>query len=145
MSSDPLILVGHDGSTFADEALRWALVQAARTSGRVRVLRAWSITTAPRPDSAEAGYVPPLDDFAAAVLTRLESDTAATRAEHPTVDVDLETVHGPAAPALIEASGDADLLVVGPRGLGGFRGLVLGSVSEQCVRHAHCPVVVIRA
>jgi nucleotide-binding universal stress UspA family protein len=48
------------------------------------------------------------------------------------------------ASALIEASDGADLLVVGSRGLGGFRGLLLGSVGHQCVLHARCPVVIIR-
>ncbi len=49
------------------------------------------------------------------------------------------------AQALVSASENVELLVVGPRGVGGFRGLVLGSVSEQCVRHSACPVVVVPA
>jgi nucleotide-binding universal stress UspA family protein len=55
-----------------------------------------------------------------------------------------EAVQGQAAGVLLHASRDADLLVVGSRGLGGFRGLLLGSVSRQCVDHASCPVVVVR-
>ena len=54
------------------------------------------------------------------------------------------THEGPAAKVLLEASEGADLLVVGSRGLGGFSGLLLGSVSQQCSLHAHCPVVIVR-
>ncbi len=50
-----------------------------------------------------------------------------------------------AARTLVDASKGADLLVVGSRGLGGFKGLLLGSVSQQCVQHAECPVVIVRA
>jgi len=60
------------------------------------------------------------------------------------VHVDRELVEEQAAAALTEAAKNADLLVVGTRGLGGFKELLLGSVSHQCVLHAPCPVVVIR-
>jgi nucleotide-binding universal stress UspA family protein len=60
------------------------------------------------------------------------------------LDVTTEAVEGQAAAVLLHAARDADLLVVGSRGLGGFRGLLLGSVSQQCVDHAPCPVVVVR-
>ncbi len=144
MSTPDRIVVGHDGSPFADAALRWALRWAERASLAVTVVRGWSITTAPRPKSAERGYVPPLADFADAVTDRLEHDTAAIRAEFRDVPVEFAAPHKAAANGLIELSEDAELLVVGPRGRGGFRGLVLGSVAEQVTRHAHCPVVVVR-
>jgi nucleotide-binding universal stress UspA family protein len=62
-----------------------------------------------------------------------------------TAGVDVEPVVREGAPArvLLEEADDADLLVVGSRGLGGFRGLLLGSVSQQCSHHAPCPVVVV--
>ena len=145
MSPDShLILVGHDGSSFSDDALTWALDLARRSGASVKVLRSWTMATAPRPATWERGYVPPLADFGAAVCTALETDTAAIRARYDDVPVELEAPHGSAANTLIDASHGANLLVVGPRGLGGFKGLVLGSVSEQCVRHSHCPVVVVR-
>ncbi|WP_019145741.1 universal stress protein [Aeromicrobium massiliense] len=145
MSADShLILVGHDGSSFADDALTWALDLARRSGASVKVLRSWTMATAPRPDTWERGYVPPLSDFGDAVRKALESDTAALRARFDDVPVELDAPHGSAANTLIDASSSANLLVVGPRGLGGFKGLVLGSVSEQCVRHSQCPVVVVR-
>lgn len=138
------MVVGHDGSRFADRAVRTALSWAERTDRPVRVLRSWSLTSAPRPESMKDGFVPPLSDFADAVRRDLEVDVAELVAEHPDVPVTYETPHQPAAQALIEASRDAALLVVGTRGHGGFKGLLLGSATEQCVRHAECPVLVVR-
>jgi nucleotide-binding universal stress UspA family protein len=139
------VIVGHDGSPTAGLALTWALDYAARCGARVRVIRAWSMSTAPRPASMTRGFVPPLEDFEEAVLERLRADVDAVVAEQgSTVEVVSEAFRGAPPNGLIEASRDADLVVVGARGLGGFKGLALGSVSEQCVRHAGCPVVVIR-
>ena len=138
------MVVGHDGSKFADRAVRIALSWADRAGLPVRVLRSWSLTSAPRPASMTGGYVPPLSDFAEAVRRNLEADVAPLLAEHPDVPVTFETPHQQAAQALIAASRDAALLVVGTRGRGGFKGLLLGSVTEQCVRHAECPVLIAR-
>ncbi len=138
------VVVGHDGSRFADTAVRTALDWAARADLPVRVLRSWSLTSAPRPDSMRSGYVPPLADFAAAVRRDLEADVAPLLAEHPDVAVRYETPHQPAAQALLEASAEAELLVVGTRGRGGFKGLLLGSVTDQLVRHAACSVLIAR-
>jgi nucleotide-binding universal stress UspA family protein len=74
----------------------------------------------------------------------LRDAVEAVRREHPTADVETLVVEGPAAHVLVEMSADADMLVVGSCGLGGFRGLLLGSVSLQCVHHSHCPVTVVR-
>ena len=144
MSIQHPIVVGHDGSRFSDDALRWALQWAARTRLEVVVVRSWSITTAPRPASARAGYVPPFAEYADAVRDRLRADTAALREATPEVPVHLQAAHGAAANRLVTLSEEAELVVVGPRGRGGFRGLVLGSVAEQVSRHAHCTVVVVR-
>lgn len=138
------IVVGHDGSDFADAALGWALGMAERLGVGVTVVRGWTYASAPRPASAAPGYVPPEEDFSVSVRDHLVADVAGLVAARPGVDVQYRVSRGPAANSLIEASADAELVVVGPRGLGGFRGLVMGSVSEQVVRHATCPVVVVR-
>lgn len=138
------ILVGHDGSKDANQALRTAARMAAALGTHVTVNRAWSLMTAPKPPTATAGYVPPLEDFEAATLADLENDVAAVRAEFPNVTINTAVVRGNPATQLIEASENAEMVVVGSRGRGGFAGLVLGSVSEQVVRYAKCPVLVVR-
>jgi nucleotide-binding universal stress UspA family protein len=87
--------------------------------------------------------VPPLADFEKAVLDELERQVAEAGID-PSVPVSCYPLHRAPARGLIEAAEGADLLVVGARGGGGFRGLLLGSVSDQVVRHAPCPVTVIR-
>lgn len=139
------VILGHDGSSAADLALAWALDYAGHCDARLRVIRGWTMSTAPRPASMTRGYVPPIEDFADAVLQRMRADVAPLVAERGDgIQVDCEAVRGAPTNGLIEASRTADLLVVGARGIGGFKGLALGSVSEQCVRHAACPVVVVR-
>lgn len=138
------IVVGNDGSDFARLALRKALWLAGQLKTEVRVIRAWSISTAPRPATWSPGYVPPADDFEAVVLDRLQREVAPVAAEFPDVKVTLETPHGPAGRELLKASQNARLLVVGTRGSGGFRGLLMGSVSNQVVEHAPCDVMVVR-
>jgi nucleotide-binding universal stress UspA family protein len=66
------------------------------------------------------------------------------RSDHPSVKVVTAVIEGPPARVLVDMSAEAYLLVVGSRGRGGFSGLLLGSVSQQCVHHAHCPVTVVR-
>ena len=66
------------------------------------------------------------------------------RSDHPAVNVETAVIEGPPARVLVALSADADLLVVGSRGRGGFSELLLGSVSQQCVHHARCPVTVVR-
>jgi nucleotide-binding universal stress UspA family protein len=136
------VLVAHDGSTQAEAALRTAARFAAALGTSVTVARAWTVSTAPRPSSAAPGYMPPFEDFEAATLAALEEDIAPIRAGHPQVPITAVVVHGSPAEKLLEASSHADLLVLGSRGHGGFAGLLLGSVSEQLVRHAKCPVLV---
>ncbi len=138
------IVVGNDGSDFARLATHRALWLGHQLKAPVRIVRAWSISTAPRPATWSPGYVPPADDFEAAVRQRLDHDVAEQLAEFPEVEVALETPHGPPGRELLKASHGARILVVGTRGAGGFKGLRMGSVSDQVVEHATCDVLVVR-
>ncbi|MFT3860155.1 universal stress protein [Micropruina sp.] len=138
------IVVGNDGSDFSRLALQKALWLARQLKAEVCVIRAWSISTAPRPSTWSPGYVPPADDFEAVVRERLAGDVQPVVAEYPDVSVTLQTPHGPAGRELLKAAVNARLLVVGTRGSGGFKGLLMGSVSNQVVEHAPCDVLVVR-
>jgi nucleotide-binding universal stress UspA family protein len=139
------VVVGDDGSEGAARAVRFGLEEARRRGTALHVIRAWSIMSTSRPMDVPAGFAASLAEYEAAAASE-----EAARVEHligTDVDVPVEVhcVHSPAAQALIVASETADVIVVGSRGLGGFRSLVLGSVAEQCIRHASGPVIVVRA
>ncbi len=137
------VLVGLDSSASAAQALILGLAEARLRGAVLNVLRAWSIRTAPRPADVPVQVMPSMEQFEQAVredTQRIISETIGA----PETAVEIHVVHSPAPQALLTASRDADLLVVGHRGRGGFAGLLLGSVAEQCVRHAACPVLVAR-
>lgn len=138
------IVVGHDRSAGAGAALDAALQLAAELGAPVVILRAWSLVTAPRPEGWTFGYASSEDGLAEAVRAELVRDTRDQVARFPDVEVTCTAYHAGPAQSLIEASRNARMLVVGSRGLGGLSEMVLGSVSDQCVRHAHCPVLVTR-
>ena len=138
------VVVGHDGSAHAQDALVWAATLAERASWPLHVVRAWRIATAPQPATWEPGFVPPITDYEQAVQADLESDVAAVLGAERAATAQCHVVHAAPVRALIEAAQGADLLVVGARGRGGFAGLLLGSVSDQVTRHAPCPVTVVR-
>ena len=139
------IVVGVDESPQAVGALAWALGQAA-PDDEVLIIHAWQMPTYEAmdpmvydPSEIETGAKQVVD------LT-LEEATDRFRAAHPDRPVpQLSASVGRGHPGrvLIEASTDADLLVVGSRGHGGFVGLLLGSVSTYAVHHARCPIVVV--
>jgi nucleotide-binding universal stress UspA family protein len=128
------VVVGIDGSHASDRALEWAAAEAAR-SGAVLEGHA----------SYGSGYVFISSKEVHMALKKVVDQAAAHVADvAPGVTFTGVTHEGPAAKDLIDASKGADLLVVGSRGLGGFSGLLLGSVSQQCALHAHCPIVIVR-
>ncbi|TFD47012.1 universal stress protein [Cryobacterium frigoriphilum] len=137
------IVVGHDGSAGADTALAVALELADELYVPIVLVRAWSITTAPRPSVWEFGYVSSLEEYEAAVHDELEQDSRALIERFPLVSIFYRPVYAAPAQALIALSHDARLLVVGTRGRGDFAGMLLGSVSRQCLRHAACLVLVV--
>jgi nucleotide-binding universal stress UspA family protein len=137
------IVVGHDGSKCAQEALAWAGRLARRADIELHVVRAWAMMSAPQPSSWTPGYVPPLGEWEKAVHDELTAHVKAAGLD-PSVRVTCHVVHKPPAQGLMAAAEGANLLVLGARGRGGFRGLLLGSVSDQLVHHAPCPVTVVR-
>jgi nucleotide-binding universal stress UspA family protein len=135
------IVVGVDGSDTSAKALRWALREARLRGAKVRVVHAWSYPQVSTYHGAAHVLTIPFAQEAAALLDRGVED-AASDAEG--VEIEKQIVEGEAAPALVEAARDASMLVVGSRGLGGFSGLLLGSVSQQCAHHATCALVIVR-
>lgn len=135
------IVVGLDGSDHARRALAFAIEEARRRGDAViEAVHAYTIPMAAT--GMELGVLPPLPRTELDEAARAELDTCLG---HLPSDVHVErvVVAGSAARALVEASDGAALVVVGSRGRGGFRSLLLGSTSHQVVSHAHCPVVVV--
>lgn len=131
-----LIVVGVDGSTDSQRALRWAAQEARTRGARLKVVLVWSYL-----DQEPAGFDPAYGEQAA--RRSLDAAVAALGAESAGVDLEPVLVCDLPARGLLDAARGADLVVVGSRGLGGFTGLLLGSVSQQVTQHAPCPVVVV--
>lgn len=132
-----LIVVGFDGSEPSLAALQWAVDEARLRHGKVRVITAWHYP--PVPSSVEDSGIN--DSFHTA--ERFQAEGLKTVAADG-VDITGTLVRDYPATALLDASKDADILIVGSRGHGGFAGLLLGSVSTQVAHHASCPVLIVR-
>jgi nucleotide-binding universal stress UspA family protein len=141
------IVVGVDGSVGSKKALQWAVEEAKLRGAKVDAVQAWSFPYYGEVAAMAAVAVDgtELERAAAASLAAVVEALAPDPAAGGVV-VEQHVHRGDAASALLRAAeeADADLLVVGSRGHGGFTGLLLGSVSQQCVHHASCPVVVVR-
>jgi nucleotide-binding universal stress UspA family protein len=140
-----LIVVGVDGSPESKEALRWALEEARLRKANVRAVYAWRdpYVLAPGFGLPEDFEFDALREKAVETLDAVVAEVVGTMSD---VHVDKVVSEGPAGSVLVQAADDADavMLVVGSRGHGGFVGLLLGSVSQQCVTHAPCAVLVVR-
>lgn len=138
------IVVGTDGSEGSLVAVRAAADEARRRKATLEVVCAWHPGAAGSLPAFGVGtpVAETLDE-----LTSALHDTLAAEGLGPDGDVTVvgTVMTGHAAEILIDASLNADLVVVGTRGRGGFAGLVLGSVSHQVAAHAHCPVMVVPA
>jgi nucleotide-binding universal stress UspA family protein len=143
---DRRIVVGVDGSEHAKTAMRWALTQARLTGATVEAVTAWQD---PAMSGFSYGWSPMLfDGDSIATLTEktLHETIAEVTSGHANgqrVEIKARVVQGHPAKVMVEASTGAGLLVLGTRGHSTFAGILLGSVSQHCVQHAPCPVVVI--
>jgi nucleotide-binding universal stress UspA family protein len=139
MSASQRFVVGIDGSEQSGEALRWTLRQARLSGASVDMVTAWRFPASYglAVVGGDLGLEAEARTMMAGVLKQVEDDAAG-------VQVRELVGEGPPVQVLLEAAKDADLLVVGSRGRGGFASAVLGSVSLACVLHAPCPVLVFR-
>ena len=138
----PTIVVGVDGSEPAQRALAWAADEARLHKAKLRVVHAWF-------DPMIGNYFASPTVFVSEAIEQaargtLEEAVAMIRNEDHALTVEPTLVHGLSTSVLLREAEDADLVVVGSRGRGGFKELLLGSVSPQIMQHAPCPVVVVR-
>jgi nucleotide-binding universal stress UspA family protein len=137
------IVVGIDGSDGARRALEWAVDEAKLREAHLVVIHAWLEPAAVAVGSVvTAGAVEP-GIFEDAGERTMADVLAAVDPTGIPEGIESHVVAGAPAHALLDAAKDADLLVVGSRGLGGFSGLLLGSVSQQVAHHATSPVVIV--
>jgi nucleotide-binding universal stress UspA family protein len=128
-----MIVVGIDGSKGSEAALQFASAEAELRDVPLRVVSAW--------------YVPTVDsvDYASWQRETAERQLNDLLGADRAAATELVVTEGSPAAVLRDESESAELLVVGSRGHGGFAGLLLGSVSQQCAAHAHCPVVIVHS
>jgi nucleotide-binding universal stress UspA family protein len=138
------IVVGVDGSASSIHALHLAAAEARCRGAVLHVLCAWSVRAAPRPADCPPGQVPSMFEYEQEVRRRITARVATELGDQPQFKVDIHVLHAPPNQALLAASKFADLLVVGHRSRSTFREFMLGSVAEQCVRQARCPVLIAR-
>jgi nucleotide-binding universal stress UspA family protein len=132
------IVVGVDGSVCGTRALEFATREAARWGALLHIVSAYEIPP-------NAGWmVIPLDPLKEGAVTNVRRALSRAQELEPSVVTKGEDVHGSAGSVLVEESRGAAMLIVGSRGRGEAASLVLGSVSEDCVHHARCPVTVVR-
>jgi len=137
------IIVGVDGSGHSQRALEWAMREAAIRQVPLTVLTV---------NEAVRGYYSSMAVYAddpvrtedARKLAQAETDEVLARLDEPRpASVTVTAVHGFPVEELINAGKDADMIVVGSRGAGGFTRLMMGSVADQVAQHAHCPVLIV--
>lgn len=132
------IVVGFDGSEGSQAALRFAAREARLRGAPLRVLTAWHV-----PALAYAGGVFDPRAYEDDAHAAGEAARAVAAEEGEELEVACAAAQGQAAQVLLDAARDADLLVVGTRGYGGFAGLLLGSVSQELAHHATCPLAIV--
>lgn len=131
------VIVGVDGSKASKRALRWTADYAVATGAHIEAIAVWEMP-------ATYGWISGAVDETPLEAAHKGLASVVTEVVGAEPRVELTVARGHAAHALVEASKRADLLVLGSRGMGGFKGMLIGSVSHYCVQHADCPVVVFR-
>jgi nucleotide-binding universal stress UspA family protein len=131
------IVVGVDGSEHSNAALKWALADAHRHSGMVTAVLAWQLPFVSFPGAFDR-------DELEEAYKKFLIDTVSAIAPTPAVPLETLVAEGDPTESLVEASKDANLLVMGIRGRSRFAGLLLGAVSQAVAANAHCPVVLVK-
>lgn len=137
----PRVVVGVDGSPGSRAALGLAFEEARARGARLEAVATWYVPAI----AWGAGYVPLIADpgsLADAATEQLEKTVTEVLGEHAS-EIRLVVTEGEPVPVLLERAEGAALLVVGSRGLGGFKGLALGSVSQQLSHHVRCPLLIV--
>ena len=142
----PGIIVGIDGSAHSVRALEWAIKEGALQHAAVTVITVNSVPASPWSGNPvilaqDPAVLEKMQQAAEEMAVKVTSQLG----EAQPASVTVRAINGFPSKELINASRDADLLVVGSRGAGGFARLMIGSTSDQVVHHAHCPVVVVRS
>ena len=132
------IAVGVDGSASSKAALQWAARIACATGCGIDAITAWEYPASYGWMMAPAGWPSEADS-----ITMAQRTVDEVFGEQRPTDVQVVCTYGPARTVLLDASKDAQMLIVGSRGHGGFASLLLGSVSAACAEHAHCPVLIV--
>jgi nucleotide-binding universal stress UspA family protein len=135
------VIVGVDGSDGSRAALRWAASEAARWGAPLVAVWAWEFS----PLIVATNAPTEIEELSQAVAQRLRETLVEELGEDAADRVEAHVVEGPPVRALLDQASADDLIVVGSRGYGGLKGALLGSVSQQVVHYAPCPVTVVRA
>ena len=132
------IIVGVDGSPSSNAALEWAAQEAEIRGSTLELIHAWNY-----PNLGYEGYVAVLEDFEKDASALLDEVVAFVRKNYPKLQLVSSLIQGPTAQTIMDRAKEADMVVVGSRGRGGFSALLLGSVGQQLVHHCPAPVVII--
>jgi nucleotide-binding universal stress UspA family protein len=146
MTSMRRIVVGVDGSQYSLRALRWAVVEAGRHGAELFALTTWTALPPPIVSPyVDVNKAVDRQDGASAAEQALQTVVGNAMAGNPPIVVEIVATEGHPAKFLTEQSRHAGLVVVGARGRGGIAGWLLGSVSQELLRHSFCPVAVVRS
>jgi len=137
------IVVGVDGSTSALAALAWAFDEALAHDATLTCVVAWEPPVVYGSGFAPVPSLPPDGAYEEGASAQLEEALHRVIGNREAPDIERRVLEGPPAEVLLDAAQDAELLVLGSRGHGTLVGMLLGSVSQHCVHHAHCPVVIV--